>query len=76
MAFDFKKVKMPAPAGKDPMLSLDMGEGEESPEEEAAEEGEAGEGEETPEEEQKELEAMPDEVLVKELEKRGFRVQK
>ena len=87
MALNLKKMKMPAPKGKDPMLSLDMGEesaeheAAESPEFEAGEqeeasEQEAGAGEETPAEEAAELEAMPDEVLVKELKKRGFRISK
>jgi hypothetical protein len=85
MALNLKKVKMPAPKGKDPMFSLDMSEAPEegSPEEEAAEspeeeasEAEAGAGEETPEEEQKELEEMPDDVLVKELKKRGYQIKK
>ena len=90
MALNLKKVKMPAPKGKDPMFSLDMTDEPEAGETEEHEAGEsaefeageheeaaeAGAGEETPEEEQKELEEMSDDVLVKELKKRGFKISK
>lgn len=66
-----KSAKMPAPKGEeDDMLSMEgMDEGAEEPE------AEAGAGEESPEEEAKELAAMPDEVLLAELKKRGYDVE-
>jgi hypothetical protein len=67
---------MPMPKkGKDPMLELD-----ESVEEldapSAEGEAEPGMGEETAAEEMAELAEMPEEDLIAELEKRGFKVEK
>lgn len=71
-----KKAKMPSPKGpkaEDEMLSMEDlpdDEGKEAPEM-----AEAHGGEESPEEESKELAAMPDEVLLAELKKRGYDVE-
>jgi hypothetical protein len=64
---NLKAAKMPAPKGKpadDDMLSM-----------EGEEDAEASAGEESPAEEAKELAAMPDEVLLAELKKRGYEVE-
>lgn len=65
-----KGAKMPPAKGpeKDDMLSM-----EDLPEDEEA--AEAGAGEESPEEEAKELAAMPDEVLLAELKRRGYEIE-
>ena len=67
---NLKAAKMP-PSKKpadDDMLSMEGMEDEEAP-------AEAGAGEESPAEEAKELAAMPDEVLLDELKRRGYSIE-
>lgn len=76
-----KKLKMPEKASKDPMLSADDSElaldGPASPMDEAMGDDAAPlAGEESPAEEAQELHQLPDDVLMKEMEARGFTVKK
>lgn len=74
-----KKLKMPM-KGKDPMLELDEGDTSlDMPEEMPPSEGEESEampGEESMEEEAQELQELDDQLLIDEMEKRGFKVER